>query len=160
MSTLTIPPIPAFYIYFSIWNLLLVLFHKYTYKYYNLLLACIVIVITMIICVYMHPKYLKINYINNPPRKFENKLIIVLIDFLVHWIPLIFVAVKYGKYYMTNPYTVATGVTVFVLAFYGVAMNAANVYDMDPNHMFVAFTIATAIFYTLKIWVTRMHFKR
>lgn len=141
--------IPALYKYFCIWNLALLVFHKYLYRYYNFILAYLIIVILSSIVFYRPPGgYLKVNYIDSsiPPTLIRDKAALLTLDVIFHWVPLAFVVILYGKYYSKNKYGIATLSTLVVSLIYVVYVDPSNVYDISGRELIVGLLIAFAAF--------------
>ena len=137
----------AFYLYYSFWSLALVLLHKYTYKYFNLLLSCLIVVVVFSVCAYIYPKYIKINYTKGPPTIIDNTYLKFFMDFTAHWLPFLFIAYKYGRYYLKTPYSASTGLTILIIAIYMTMAKPNEVYDMNTYHMFIAAFVAIVLYY-------------
>lgn len=143
----------AIYLYYSFWSLALVLLHKYTYKYFNLLLSCLIVVVVFSVCAYVYPKYIKINYVKGPPTIIDNIYLKFFMDFTAHWLPFLFIAYKYGGYYLKTPYNASTGLTILIIAIYMTLAKPNDVYDMNTYHMFVATFVAITIYFVASRFV-------
>lgn len=126
-------------LYFTIINILLVFFHRYTYRYYNLLLSSLIISFITFIMVYVTPK--KLNIFN----KFTlTGWKLKLIDFVFHHLVTLFVIVMYGEYYKNNPFGYATAITLIVILTYASLAKPYEVYKIEKS--FVMFAALAALF--------------
>jgi len=144
-------PFPKLHIYYSLWNILLVVFHRYTHKYVDLLLSCLVVVVLFTVCIHIYPKYLKIHFFGTKEKRIvDNKLLLIFLDITCHWIALLFIVTQYGKYYMKSSSTLSSAFTIFVLICYAISVNAREVYDVDWNHVFYASFGSIVIYFLVK----------
>ncbi len=143
------PKYVSFYLYYTFWSLTLVFLHKYIYKYFNLLLSCLIVVVVFSVCAYIYPKYIKINYINSPPTIIDNIYLKFFMDFTAHWLPFLFIAYKYGRYYLKTPYSASTGLTILIIIIYMTIAKPNEVYDMNTYHMFIAAFFAITLYYII-----------
>jgi hypothetical protein len=112
------------YKFFTIWTLLLTIFHKYTSKYFNLVfLSTIVLIIGSFISL-IHPRFFVIYFLNNK-YIISNTLIKFLTADLMHICLFVFNYYKYG-YDTKNILN-----SLLLLLFYSLTINFIKLYNLD-----------------------------
>lgn len=119
--------------YLTIWTIVLVVFHKWTHKYINLLFLTSTVFIFAAYISYVRPGYFKYNPIGDDDAtvyRITGTAKIVL-DIVAHVLPLLFVMWRYLPYYTQHDvvYSFATSNAFLVLLIYLVAFDAREVYD-------------------------------
>ncbi len=137
------------YIYFSLFNLILVFLHRYTYKYYNLLLSSLFISIVSFTFVYITPRRLdiKLPYSKNVYRLENIKL--KTVDFVFHHFVLLFVFVLYHDYYKDHKFGYSTAIAILLVLIYANCFQPYNVYKIEPPFMYLAILVTTFLYLLL-----------
>jgi len=122
-------------IYFTLVNIALVLFHRYTYKYYNLLLSSLIVSVLSLVYVYITPQQLDIKLPSLwEPVEFRLKGWKLRIgDLLAHHLVLLFVVVVYGDYYKEHKFGYATGMALLLVMLYAAFCQPRKVYRVEPE---------------------------
>lgn len=134
-----------FYIlyFFTTWNIILVCFHKYTYKKVNLLFTSFVILITSLYISYIKPKYYLFKF-DNKDYVFEGNNKLFLIDLPMHIGIFVFIYLTYYKYYKKNTSTIL--ITICFILFYFTFFDTEKIYNL-PNSELLAVASASAVLY-------------
>ena len=112
------------YKFFTIWTLLLTIFHKYTSKYFNLVfLSTIVLIIGSFVSL-IHPRIFVIYFLNNK-YIISNTLIKFLTADVMHICLFMFNYHKY-KYNTKNILN-----SLLLLLFYSLTINFIKLYNLD-----------------------------
>ena len=137
---------PLIYVYLSIWNIFLVILHRYTHKYINLLMLSIFVTVAASIFMYIHPKY-SVVYYSDPEKNHTvsgNRLTVLHI--LTHIIPLLFITYMYGTYYTKNDNTILNLITLCMLLFYVAIFNPLKIYNMRTDHIIISIIISVLLY--------------
>lgn len=134
-----------FYIlyFFTTWNIILVIFHKYIYNKINLLFTSFVILITSLYISYINPKYYLFEF-NNKDYVFKENNKLFLIDLPMHIGIFIFIYLTYYKYYKKNNSTLL--LTFCFMFFYFVVFNTEKIYNL-PRYELLAVACASSVLY-------------
>lgn len=139
-----------FYVYYTIWNLMFILFHKWTYKYINLLLSSILVAVTAFVIFYIHPGMCVVHK-SNPVESYaisDNKTLIIL-DIFTHWIPLIFILYMYGSYYIKNTTGIYDIITILIFLIYMILFNPLSIYRIKIDHLIISVYISAILYGSL-----------
>jgi len=129
------------YIYFTLINIILVIFHRYTYRYYNLLLSSIIISAISLIMVYVNPKSLNIfNVYTLKGWKLK------WVDLIFHHGVTLFVLLMYGEYYKNHPFGYSTAITLLTLLLYASLMNPYKIYKIEKWFLIFAILLSVVIY--------------
>lgn len=140
--------IPKAYLYYTFWNIVLIVFHQFVHQHFNLLLSSLVVSCFSLIMTYIEPRKLDIQTSDGRILRLKGCSLIIF-DIFVHHLPLLFVFIKYMCYYSQNKYSYATSVTVLVVLLYMITMNPYKLYDMSPKFAALAFATALIIYVLL-----------
>lgn len=134
-----------FYIlyFFTTWNVILVLFHKYTHKIINLLFTSFVVLIISMYISYINPKYYLFKF-DNKEYVFKGNNKLFLIDLPMHIGVFVFIYLIYYKYYKKNNLTIP--ITICFLLFYFVFFNTPKIYNISRPEL-LAVASAGAVLY-------------
>ncbi len=137
--------------FFTIINVILVIFSKWTQKYVDLHLSCLIVVAAGFCISYIHPRRIENNFHPRYIRRIEAKaapLHFYAFDFIIHWIPLIYVFIAYP----IEPVGNKTVLTFFGILFFLVAVNARDLYKthLELAVIFVAVAVLIRILWPVK----------
>ena len=123
-------------------NLLLVLFYKYTSKYIDLHLSCIIVALVSFGITYICPRQIKFEV--DPSRITIIKtgtLRSFLFDILLHWVPLafIFIVLPVSK----NMIVIARTFALIIL--YTIAIQAQDLYNFDHFLSIIFMTVGLLV---------------
>ena len=133
------------YLFFTFWLIILTLFHKYVYKYVNLLYLSFV---TLIIGSYM-------SYIN--PREFTFVLFnesytlrgiekTIIIDLFAHLLIFVYIYSLYYKYYTPFRVDIALLLSISILLIYIFSINIKNLYKANYYELFSIGVVANLLY--------------
>jgi hypothetical protein len=83
---------------FTVWNLTLVLLHVYTHAYVNLLLLSAMVMVSGLYMTYVYPRAFHFPHAETP--FYVGWPDVVVLDIVFHLLPFLFVAWRYGRYYL------------------------------------------------------------
>ena len=100
-------------------NIILVIFYKYTAKYYDLHLSCMIVALVSFGITYIYPREIIVNIDENTKHVYPTGTISsIIVDFIMHWIPLIFVfAVVPIERNKTNTIRTFAIIVLYIIAF-------------------------------------------
>lgn len=138
MDLLNIPIILSF---LTNINLLLVLFYKYTARYIDLHLLCLIVAFVSFGITYIYPRKVYVTWIDNSISIFETTTPRVLIDVTMHWLPLLFVlyAIPFSKSIQKIT------LTFFLIISYSIIFNAPKLYKFDIKITFILIVLALIV---------------
>ena len=133
------------HLFFTFWLIILTLFHKYVYKYVNLLYLSF---LTLIIGSYM-------SYIN--PREFTFILFnesytlqsgdkLIIIDLFAHFIIFAYIYTRYHKYYTPFRLDTALLLSITLLLIYTFSINIKNLYQANYYELFSIGVVANLLY--------------
>lgn len=130
--------------YFTIINLIFILFSKYIYKYINLLLTTLTVSIIGSVFFWLCPKefILKIN--KNISIIFNGDLL-KIIDILFHQIPLIYILYNYYNYYKKDPFNISFFNALLILIIYLSVSNLDYLYGIDKCNQFILIPLSISL---------------
>jgi len=129
--------------FFTIINVILVILSKWTRKYVDLHLSCLIVAAAGFCISYIHPRKIENNFHPGYMRRIEAKtapLHFYAFDFIIHWIPLIYVFIAYP----IEPASNKTVLTFFGIVFFIVAVNARDLYKTHME-LAVIFAVSAAV---------------
>lgn len=116
--------------YFTIINLLFIIFGKRIYKYINILFSSIIVSIIGGTFFWICPKRFYIDYdIDNKDRILVSGVKLKIIDIIFHQLPLLFVIYYYRNYYKNNSFSKSFFNILFILIIYFSIMNIDYLYN-------------------------------
>lgn len=133
------------YLFFTFWMIILTLFHKYVYKYINLLYLSF---ITLIIGIYM-------SYIN--PREFTFILFnesytlrgvekTIIVDLFAHLLIFVYIYTLYYKYYTPFRIDTALLLSIVIIIIYTFLINIQKLYNANYYELFSIGVIANLLY--------------
>jgi len=130
--------------YLTNWNFLFVIFYKFTSKYIDLHLSCLIVALVAFNLSYIYPKTFSMKIDDEHQYTFsvaKHPTAYYLFDFIVHWVPLIvvFTLVPIER---PNNKTVAT---FFLLLFFLIFVDAQQVYGCNMFMSTMSVIVATII---------------
>jgi len=138
-----------FLIYFTTWNIILVIFHKYTHKYINLLYTSFIILCLSFYISYIKPGYY-IYYFNN--KKYIVKGLYKLIfDIVNHLLVFIFILYNYHKYYRTHINYNTLLVSIYLFIIYALFVDIQDIYNVKFCDLLYIHIFASIIYYIIFI---------
>jgi hypothetical protein len=140
------PKIWKYYTYLNLLLVVLTLFTPQLHKYYNILLGSLLTLIGSFVVFYLHPGYIKIHTLSGKEYAMYNWFQYTFFDIFTHILPLIIVAILYGKYYRKYKWSIGTWVTLLVIALYMAVIDPKKVYDTSPYNTMVTLAIVLAIY--------------
>lgn len=129
--------------FFTIINLFLVILSKWTRKYVDLHLSCLIVAAAGFCISYIHPRKLDNFFYPGYMHRIEatsDSLYFYVVDFFLHWIPLIYVFIAYPL----EPVGNKTVLTFFGIVFLIVAVNARDLYKTHLE-LAVIFAVSAAV---------------
>ena len=133
------------HLFFTLWMVIMIIFHKYLYKYINLLYLSF---ITLIIGIY-------ISYIN--PREFKFRLFdeeyvlqngekFIVVDLFFHILAFIYIYHLYSSYYNPLKINIAFLISLIIILVYSIMINVYSVYHIHYFELFSVFMIGNLIY--------------
>lgn len=137
---------------FTTWNLLLVLFHKWTFKYIDLLFTTVVTMLIGFCITHFSPGYssefvVDFDKHGDPIR--IHGWHAVAIDVVFHVLPFVFVYTVYGAHYKRMANYAPTMVAVLVLGAYLLLFDIERVYGANVYAIQWAFVLALLVYVAL-----------
>lgn len=127
-------------------NILLVIFYKYTYKYIDLHLSCIIVALISFGISYICPRQIIVNV--DPERLYiynTGSVKSIVIDILMHWVPLIFVflvvPISKNKLIVTR--------TFALIVLYMIIIQAQDLYNFDNFLSFLFLVVALIVRFSI-----------
>lgn len=139
-----------FYIlfFFTIWNIILVLFHKYTHKYFELLYLSYVTFMVGLYFSTVNPR--KITFYFGDKTIIINKwYTLILIDILFHFGVFLFVYFKYYKYYKNVDTNMLLFNSVILITIYICMICPSKVYGVKFIEILTVVTIVTLLYFAI-----------
>jgi len=133
------------YLFFTFWMIILTLFHKYVYKYVNLLYLSFITLIIGIYMSYINPREFKfILFHESYTLKSGDKLLIV--DLFAHLFIFLYIYSIYHKYY--TPFRVDTPLllSIVILLIYTFSINIKNLYSANYYELFSIGIVANLLY--------------
>jgi len=134
----------SWFLYYTYWNLLLVVFGKWTHKYLDLHLSCLIVACASWYIFHIYPNSFVNRFDDNYAMSFDpkiNGISYYIWDFLLHWMPLIVVCFIYPIERFGNK----TILTFFAIVFFMVAVNARVLYKTHIEVIMVFIVVALMI---------------
>lgn len=130
--------------YLTIWNLIFVIFYKFTAEYVDLHLSCLIVALAAFNLSYIYPKSFAMKIDEDHQYVFsaeQTPTRFYVFDFLSHWLPLIavFILVPLER---PNNKTVRT---FFIIIFFLIFVDAQYVYNCNIFISIMAVIVATLI---------------
>lgn len=145
--------------YFTAWVFVLVVFHKWTFRFFNLMFLSLSVLVVSMYISYVDPKYFKYILIRNKVSTEGNGTVTnvvyhikgntkIILDVIYHILPFIFVVWKYGLYYMKYDvaYSLSMSNAVLLIMIYIVLFNVEQVYDLN-EYIFVSLVCMLVLVY-------------
>lgn len=131
--------------FFTTWVVILVIFHKYTHKYLDLLYLTFVTCLIGLYISYIHPqKYdFILNYKNYTIKSLDK---FILVDLLFHIIAFLFIFAKYNhKFELNIPFLNS----ICIILLYSISMNLYQVYGIRQFELLTVMVIANLLYIIL-----------
>ena len=131
------------YEYFTNWTNLMVICAQYTHDHIDLLMTSTLVLALSTFLLYIRPGYFRKVISWSPSQEGREDVILYayrwgggfLIHVVWHVIPFVFIAWKYGSYYMHRPIGTHTLFAVLVIMVYMRSTEYEEVYDLDKEQM-------------------------
>jgi len=119
------------------WSFALILLHKWTYRYINLLFLSGTVLVLALYISYIKPGYIKYHDLQGSYKITGH--VKVTIDLLFHCLPFVFVWFKYGKYYGGHrvKWSIATSNASVLLLIYLIMFNPKEIYDANNDVLWI-----------------------
>lgn len=129
--------------YFTVWNVLLVIFHKYTHRYVDLLFTT-----TIVLVVGWGSIHLNTRYVYKEQQLVAKDVGIIVLDMLMHVIPFIFVCVYYRKFYASQIIPACTAIVILLV--YVVWADVERLYSLSQWTLAFLFCVGFLFYLWLK----------
>jgi hypothetical protein len=136
------------HIFFTTWYILLVIFHKTTIKYINLLYLSFVVLIGGLYISYIHPRQYKLIMFNDE-YKLEDSRKFILVDMFFHIMAFIFVYSKYKSYYTPIKIDMQLMASIGLICLYSLIINVKDVYSIRLFELMTILVLATLSYFLL-----------
>jgi hypothetical protein len=139
-----------FYIlfFFTMWNVILVLFHKYTHKYFELLYLSFVTFIMGLYFSTVNPRKYTI-YFGDKTIVINKWYLLLLIDLTFHFGVFLFIYFKYYKYYKSVDTNMLLLSSVLLLIIYICMISPSKVYGVNFIEILTTITIVTLFYFII-----------
>ena len=130
--------------YLTIWNLIFVIFYKFSAKYVDLHLSCLIVALASFNLSYIYPKSFTMKIDEDHQYVFgveKAPKLFYVFDFLLHWVPLIAVFLLVPLERPGNK----TVSTFFIIIFFLIFVDAQYVYNCNIFISIMAVIVATLI---------------
>lgn len=132
--------------FFTIWNIVLIVFHRRLYKYVNLLYVSFITFCVGCYLSYVYPKYYLIK-LNNQDYIIKGLQKLLTAD-VIHIGLIIFAWTHYGAYY-NKRVDMSLLMSILLITLYTQAFNVDKMYNISYDHLFMVFCIANIIYFML-----------
>jgi hypothetical protein len=136
-------------VFFTTWNALIIIFHKYLYQSIHLKYLNFITCIVGTYLSYFNPKHFDIVW-QGKQYRVEGWMKVLIAD-TTHFIPFLFVYCLYSQYYVKNFDSMQLLNAIILLMIYVVLLNIKRVYGVSFKELFVVFIIASCLFFSLNI---------
>lgn len=123
------------YLFFTFWLIILTLFHKYVYKYINLLYLSFLTLIIGSYMSYINPREFKF-ILFNESYKLESGDKLIIIDLFAHLLIFVYIYSLYYKYYTPFRVDIPLLLSILVLLIYTFLINIKNLYNANYYELF------------------------
>lgn len=129
--------------FFTTWLLILVMFHKYTYPYVNLLLLAFVTSVIGLYFSFINPRRF-VFHMQDERYEYTGLQKFIIVDMFFHILVLWLVWSMYGKYYASNDVWMQqhTWVALALFALYATITDIKRIYGTSFAETFAIFIIA------------------
>lgn len=135
--------------FYTTWNIILVLFHKWTHKYVDLLLSSTLVMVVGWGVVHLNSTY-TIRDIHGDALVIRKDPIIMCLDILSHTLPFLFVYSMYSNYYKNSKFGVYQAIAAFMITIaYLLTHEVTRIYGLTP----LAMTCLLCIGFLFYIWL-------
>jgi hypothetical protein len=132
-------------VFFTTWNALIVLFHKYLYKSIHLVYLTYITCIIGTYLAHYNPKHFDF-VLNGKQYRIEGWNLLFFAD-TAHFIPFLLVYCLYSKYYKKEFDSLQVVNAVILLLIYVILLNIKRVYGVSFKELCVVFIIASSFFF-------------
>lgn len=133
--------IPVLLAFLTNINIILVVFYKYTAKYIDLHLLCLIVAFVSFGIAYVYPRKTYIQWSNGSAMIVDTNGKNMFVDLAMHWTPLIFVLLVVPKTKSIQKITL----TFFSIILYSIIVNAPRLYMFDFNITFILIVFALIV---------------
>lgn len=142
LNATSLSDIPIILRFLTTWCLLLIISHRYLYKYIDILLVSTVVFVAGSYVSYVNPKKFTLKYEKDTvivEGLFKNLTVDMIHIFVFSWS-----LIWYGKYYLQNPNKLQTTIgAIALLTAYYFVFNPSKVYEITEKE--VAILISTTV---------------
>jgi len=135
------------FLFYTMINLLLVVFHKFTSKYIDLHLSCLVVAFVSFGITYIHPREVRYSIDETHKYVVKTSAITAIYDFILHWLPLIYV-------FITIPLSRSISKIARTFAFiliYLLATRAPDLYNFDTPISIIFCVLALVVRFAVSV---------
>lgn len=132
--------------FFTFWNVLLIIVHKYTYKYINLLYISFITLILGLYLSFINPRIFIVDIGNT---KYVYKDLALIIPDIIHILIFLFIFYKYNTFYNKKDEDQVLLISIFLLLFYILFVDIKKVYGISLLELLIVFCIANMIYFIL-----------
>ena len=136
-------------VFFTVWNALIILFHRSLYQSIHLKYLTFITCIIGTYLAYFNPKYFDF-MLQGKKYRVEGWTKVIVAD-TAHFIPFLFVYCLYHQYYKTDFDILQLVNAIVLLLIYAVLLNIKRVYGVSFKELFTVFLIASGLFFGLGI---------
>jgi hypothetical protein len=136
-------------VFFTTWNALIILFHKFLYQSIHLKYLTFITCILGTYLAYYNPKHFEF-LLQGKKYRVEGWAKVLVVD-TTHFIPFIFIYCLYHQYYETKFDILQLVNAIILLLIYVVLLNIKRVYSVSLKELFTVFLIGSCLFFGLDI---------
>lgn len=130
--------------YFTNWTLALIILHKYSHQYFNLLFMSFFVLVAATYIFYYKPGCLPYSYDNEVVAFIGTKRDVI--HFFWHVVPFLFILVKYGIFYARKEDDRTLIPTIILIFVYGLFVNFPDLYMIDWKDVSIISFIFMALY--------------
>lgn len=132
-----------FLVFFTTWNIILVIFHKYTYDKIDIQFSSFIVLFLGLYMSLVKPK--KYTYHFNDKTYTITGLHKLLVDVPLHFMVFLFVYMKYYKYYskVGDKHWLSV---VCIMILYLISMDTNKVYGLSKDEMLLVFSVICIVY--------------
>jgi hypothetical protein len=136
-------------VFFTTWNALLIVFHKFLYQSIHLKYITFITCIVGTYLAYFNPKHFDFMW-QGKQYRVEGWNKVLFVD-TAHFIPFLFVYCLYNQYYKNEFDSLQLVNAIILLLIYAILLNIKRVYGVSFKELFAVFIIASCLFFGLSI---------
>ena len=137
------------FFFFTIWNIILILFHKYTHRYVELLYLSYMTFMVGMYFSTVNPRQYIIYYGKNNKLVISKWYYLLVVDLFFHFAMFLFVYFKYYKFYKSADTNMMLFGSILVLIIYICLINSEKVYGISFMEILTVITIVTLLYFLI-----------